>query len=197
MSGDWGPTHTRGPRSRSHRRAHDSLTGEELIPHTRKRPPRGGLRGMDVGSRHCLYYLKQAGASEQELEQARVARWRLKNGLEHRTLVALLHAPEVIPEARRTISPADFLTPAYAALAAVILDAPEGAPEVARARAAIAGRAYLPNTEAFDWRVAAVAGVAALGERRERWTAKMVVSRRVGISSGLAQNDNTRRDGSA
>lgn len=133
---------------------------------------------MEIGSRHCLYYLKKGGASEEELEQARVARWRLKNGLEHRTLVALLHAPEIIPEARRMISPADFLTPAYAALAAVILDAPAGSPELDRARTAIAGRAYLPNPEASHWSAAAVAGVAALGERRARWTGKMVAGRR-------------------
>jgi len=133
---------------------------------------------MDVGSRHCLYDLKKGGASEAELEHARAARWRLKNGLEHRTLVALLHAPEIIPEARRTISPADFLTPAYAALAAVILDAPTGSPELERARTAIAGRAYLPNRDTFDWPVAAVAGVAALGERRERWTREQLTRRR-------------------
>ena len=132
---------------------------------------------MEIGSRHCLYYLKKNGASEAELEQARVARWRLKNGLEHRTLVALLHTPEVIPEARRTISPADFLTPAYAALAAVILDAPAGSPELERARAAIAGRPYLPDRRAFDWRGTALVAATALAERRAKWTAQMVEAR--------------------
>jgi hypothetical protein len=42
-------------------------------------------------------------------------------------LVGLLHSPEQIPGARGQVSPRDFLTPAYAVLAAIIL---ESAPKV-------------------------------------------------------------------
>lgn len=155
-----------------------SRTAEAAVAHTREDRWRGGYGGMEIGSLHFLRDLKRSGASPATLEAARVARWRLKNGLEHRTLVALLHAPEVVAQARCRISPADFLTPAYAALAAVILDAPEGASEQVRARAAIAGRPYLPSPADFDWTAEAAACVAAIAARRERWTREVRARRR-------------------
>ena len=100
-------------------------------------------------------------------EELRAARWRVKNGLEHRCLVALLHSPDQIPAAREQITPADFLTPAYAALAAVVLGGAVEALE--QARGAISGRPYLPDGEMFDWRAEAEETVLRLVERRVRW----------------------------
>ncbi len=96
------------------------------------------------------------------------ARWRHKNGLEHRLVVALLHAPEVREEAVAFISPADFLTPAYAALAAVLLG-PNGAEAAELGADAIAGRPYLPDAVTHDWAGEARDAVACLVERRQRW----------------------------
>lgn len=95
--------------------------------------------------------------------------WRYRGGLEFRVLVALLHAPEVLPKARRHLSPADFLTAAYAALAALLLNARLSARQLALARVAIAGRPYQPPADGFDWAGEARDGMRRLVERRQRW----------------------------
>jgi len=68
------------------------------------------------------------------------ARWRIKNGLEHRTLVSLFYAPDVLDAARSVLKPADFLTPAYAALAARLLESSAGESKCALALSAIESR---------------------------------------------------------
>ena len=64
------------------------------------------------------------------------AQWRVKNGLEHWALVCLLQAPQALEDARGLLAPSDILTPAYAALAALLFDPLEGAKaaEIARDR---------------------------------------------------------------
>jgi hypothetical protein len=98
------------------------------------------------------------------------AQWRLKNGLEHRALVCLLRAPRALEEARRQLLPSDFLTPAYAALAALLLDQALGTKAAEVAKRGIEGRPYLPDPERFDWEAEAAVTVVRLLERRNRWT---------------------------
>ena len=99
------------------------------------------------------------------------ARWRHKNGLEHRSLVALVHAPEVLAEAAALVSPSDFLTPAYAVLAAILLG--PGGDEAARLGAeALEGRPYLPDSPSRDWASEARELVVRIVERHERWQAR-------------------------
>jgi hypothetical protein len=97
------------------------------------------------------------------------AHWRVKNGLEHRALVCLLRAPRALEEARSRLLPSDFLTPAYAALAALLLDQALGAKAAEVAKRGISGRPYLPDPERFDWDAEATVTVARLIERRSRW----------------------------
>lgn len=123
---------------------------------------------LDMGSLHYLRDVKRRRVHPEDFERLRAARWRLKNGLEHRALVALLHAPEVLQEARERLRPTDFLTPAYAALAAVLL-APQAAGALEVAYSAIASRPYIPDPEHFDWKSEARESVTLLLERRERW----------------------------
>jgi hypothetical protein len=99
------------------------------------------------------------------------ARWRHKNGLEQRCLVALLNAPDVREEALAQISTSDFLTPAYAALAAILLG--PGGEDAARLGAeALEGRPYLPDPSFHDWAAEARDALARISERRERWRAR-------------------------
>lgn len=145
----------------------------------RKRSNLGRLAAvLNPRAVHGLRDLRLAGVDPAAFEEYRAARWRERNGLEARALVALCHAPEVLPEARRQVSPADFLTPPYAALAAVLLEAEPGAPELERARAAIAGRAYLPAPEGFAWADEARQLVGKLAERRERWVSEQLARKR-------------------
>jgi hypothetical protein len=81
----------------------------------------------------------------------------------------LLRAPRALEEARRQLLPSDFLTPAYAGLAAVLLDANLGSRAAEVARRGLAGRPYLPDAERFDWDAEAAVTVARLIERRSRW----------------------------
>jgi hypothetical protein len=108
------------------------------------------------------------------------AHWRVKNGLEHRALVCLLRAPRALEEARRRLLPSDFLTPAYAGLAAVLLDANLGSRAAEVARGGLAGRPYLPDPGRFDWEAEATVTVARLLERRSRWRQE-----RRGLPGGL------------
>lgn len=145
---------------------------------TRRAKARESAARLDPASKHYLRDVKRRHVDAETFEECRVRRWRMKNGLEHRALMALLHAPELLAEARQQLSPADFLTPAYAALAAIVLDAEPGAGVVQQARAAIVGRAYLPSPSAFDWTAEGRELVARLAERRERWTREMLAGRR-------------------
>lgn len=101
------------------------------------------------------------------------ARWRVKNGLEHRALVSLLHAPRALEAARGQLAPSDFLTPAYAALATVLLDPALGPQVLPLARQGIARRPYLPDPQLFDWEAEAAAAVGRLLARRVRWKREM------------------------
>jgi len=103
-------------------------------------------------------------------EQFLSARWRHKNGLEQRLLVALLNAPEVREEALERLSPSDFLTPAYAALAAVLLG-PNGDDAARLGVEALEGRPYLPDAMSYDWAAEARELLARILARRERWRA--------------------------
>jgi hypothetical protein len=104
----------------------------------------------------------------EDFERIRAAHWRHKNGLEHRCLVALIQAPEVLEEAGTALVPEDFLTPAYATLAAVLLRAP-GSDVLELARTSLAGRPYLPSMDGFDWAHEARESVSELVRRRDRW----------------------------
>ena len=135
---------------------------------------RKDLASIDPGRLHALRdarrVLQRRRLSRREedvlFEEIRSARWRHKNGLEHRCLVALIHAPDELPNAREKISPADFLTPAYAALAAALLEGPRENIELARR--AIVGRPYLPDEDDHDWAAEALDTVTRLADRRCR-----------------------------
>jgi len=132
------------------------------------------LDALRLSDRHFLAKAKGAMIAlgeQRRFDAIRAAHWRHKNGLEQRLLVALLNAPGVRKEALALISPSDFLTPAYAALAAVLLS--PGGEEAARLGAeAIAGRPYLPDSSSHDWAAEARDGLARISERRERWQAR-------------------------
>jgi hypothetical protein len=130
------------------------------------------LRGLNVRQSDFLYRARlrlRAQGRGAEFDQYRAAHWRLKNGLEHRCLVALLHAPELLREAQSRISPRDFLTPAYAALAAVLLESARPDYALSVARSALAGRPYLPDPVDHDWAAELQSGLSGLESRRERW----------------------------
>jgi hypothetical protein len=125
-----------------------------------------------LGTRHFFRELGRAGVPPEEFERLRLVRWRLKNGLEHRALVALLAAPSARERARAVLRVSDFLTPAYAALAAVVLRKPEDAEQLESARsAAIDGRVYVPQLTPQEWESEAMSLLGLLLARRERWSA--------------------------
>jgi hypothetical protein len=125
-----------------------------------------------LGSRHFLREVRPQ-VSPETFEALRAARWRLKNGLESRALQAMLYSAEVRAVARVSLTPADFLTPPYAALAAVVVQEPEGSPVLERALASIARRPYVPDARAGGWTVDGLAVVAQMVKRRERWEREM------------------------
>src|SRR6516164_6067487 len=59
--------------------------------------------------------LKEGEAADL-VNEALGRRWHVKHGLEYRFLVALLHAPEAIPDALTALANSDFLNACYAAL---------------------------------------------------------------------------------
>jgi hypothetical protein len=63
---------------------------------------------------------RRYGLKEEEavdlVNEALASRWHVKHGLEYRFLVALLHAPEAIPEALTALASSDFVNACYAAL---------------------------------------------------------------------------------
>ena len=82
------------------------------------------------------------------------ARWRATNGLEARALVAMLHAPGLMDRVRNAdddLTPADFLTLPYAALAAALLDPEIGDRAAELGREAIERRPYAPSCEEAVW----------------------------------------------
>lgn len=100
-------------------------------------------------------------------ERLLAARWRHKNGIEHRALVALLFQPEALDRARARLRPDDFLTPAYAALAALLLGLRADEPALEAARQALTERPYLPEERVLARQADEL--VAELCARRERW----------------------------
>ncbi len=97
------------------------------------------------------------------------ARWRHKNGLEARTLVALARAPTVLSVARDRIQPDDFLTPAYALAAVFLLAATPQSRELELVRDTLDVRPYLPEFTPEEWETEAVELVNEIVLRRERW----------------------------
>ena len=100
------------------------------------------------------------------------ARWRHKNGLEARTLVALARAPDVLADARERISAADFLSPAYAMAAALLLTTEFGAPVLELIGDGLDERPYLPDFSEDESEDEASRLVGLLQERRRRWESK-------------------------
>jgi hypothetical protein len=131
---------------------------------TRQSPKRLGYLGR----------LRYAGMPEERLGPIAWALYRRQYGLEARALVALVMAPpEMLGEARGSLHLRQLLTPAYAALASVLLDAETPAGVRQRARADLAARTYMPSaTDAAEWAAEAIACLGELRARRARWDAR-------------------------
>lgn len=131
---------------------------------TRQSPKRLGYLGK----------LRWAGMPEKHLTPISWALYRRQYGLEARALVSLIMAPpEALEEARRGLQLRQLLTPAYAALASVLLDleTPPGVRE--RARLDLASRSYIPAaTDCDGWAGEARSCLSELIARRSRWDAR-------------------------
>ena len=107
--------------------------------------------------------------TDDEARDLRLSYYRLRNGLEYRLLLALLHTPRGLEWARLQLHSHDFRSAPYAALAGVLLseDMPPRALELARD--AVASHPYLPDPNAHDWDGEALALIHEMVERRKRW----------------------------
>jgi len=114
--------------------------------------------------------LRWTGMSDDEIRPISWELHRQRNGLEARALVALVMAPEVLDEARGSLELRQLLTPNYAALASMLMDAETPASVRERARADLAGRSYLPDSADVEgWAAEARWCLAELKARRARW----------------------------
>ena len=131
---------------------------------TRQSPKRLGYMGK----------LRWAGMPEEHLGPIAWAIYRRQYGLEARALVALVMAPpEALVKARQGFQLRQLLTPAYAALASVLLDPETPAGVRQRARADLAARTYVPDgADRAAWAGEARNCLAELADRRERWDAR-------------------------
>ena len=100
------------------------------------------------------------------------ARWRHKNGLEARALVALARSPEALVVAREKLRPADFQTAAYLVAATFLLRADPELPAFEAIRDELDERPYLPAFTPDEWEVEALDLVDRLVQRRERWAGR-------------------------
>jgi len=161
---------------------------------TRQSPKRLGYLGK----------LRWAGMPERHLRPIAWALYRRQFGLEARALVAVVMAPETLDEARGSLGLRQLLTPAYAALASILLDAETPAGVRARARAGLAGRSYVPDGVDQDgWATEARNCLSELKARRLRWDAraaeqlavrKIRGSNRRGAARGVSRQPPRRRD---
>src|SRR5881396_2674054 len=97
------------------------------------------------------------------------ARWRCRNGLEARALVALARSPAALVVARDRIMSDDFLTPAYAVGAALLLAADPDSRVLELIRDSLDARPYLPELSPTEWEAEALQLIEELVHRRERW----------------------------
>lgn len=118
-----------------------------------------------------LNRLRWAGMPEKHLGPIAWALYRRQYGLEARALVSLVMAPpEVLAEARGGLQLRQLLTPAYAALASLLLDPETPTRARQRARTDLAARTYLPSaTDCEEWTAEARACLCELRARRSRW----------------------------
>ena len=97
-------------------------------------------------------------------------RWRHKNGLEARALVALARSPQALAVAREKLGPADFQTAAYLVAATFLLRADPELPAFEAIRDELDERPYLPAFTPDEWEAEAL--VDRLVQRRERWAGR-------------------------
>ncbi len=121
-----------------------------------------------------LNRLRWAGMPEKHLGPIAWALYRRQYGLEARALVSLVMVPpEVVQEARQGLQLRQLLTPAYAALASVLLDPETPSNVKERARADLAARTYVPDgADREGWASEARNCLVELAARRERWDAR-------------------------
>jgi hypothetical protein len=106
------------------------------------------------------------------------ARWRVRNGLEARVLVALARAPEVLARARTELSPEDFLTPPYAVAAALLFALEADSPVLQSIEDMLDARPYLVELTPHEWEREARELVALMLDRRGRWARARTNQRR-------------------
>ena len=100
------------------------------------------------------------------MTEASATRWRTKNGLEYRFLVALVQAPEVLSEAVAGLRPEDFISFPYAALFGQAHA--KGPAVLTESRLLLAGRGQIPSQDVAWWAAEARGTLAELLARRAR-----------------------------
>jgi hypothetical protein len=110
--------------------------------------------------------LKEGEAADL-VNEALGRRWHVKHGLEYRFLVALLHAPEAIPDALTALANSDFLNACYAALFESLLR--HGIPPEKERDRFLAPHLDAPVMPRGWWESEARGTFSAMLARRARW----------------------------
>jgi hypothetical protein len=101
------------------------------------------------------------------VNEAMGTRWHAKHGLEYRFLVALLHAPEAVPEALTALASSDFVNACYAALFESLRR--HGIPPENERDGFLAPHVDAPAMPLGWWESEARATFSAMLARRTRW----------------------------